>query len=60
MQNNNWTNVDNSVGLKLDLVGFWTMRNGELNVWVSGTNAVFNGPEAEEIYNKLTSQKQII
>lgn len=60
MQNNKWTNQNETVGLNLNLVGFWTYRNGELNVWVSGTNMAFNGDEAQEIYKKLTSPKEII
>lgn len=55
-----WTNENKTVGLDLDLVGFWTMHNGELNVWVSGTNAAFNGKEAQDIYKMLTSNKEVI
>lgn len=56
-----WYNKDKTVCLNLDLIAFWSYRSGELEVYVGHTSPiVFNGEDAKELYNKLTSQKEIL
>jgi hypothetical protein len=56
-----WFNADKTAGLNLDLIVFWTYKNNVLEVYsVSEIPILFNGSDAKEIYNMLTSAKQIL
>jgi len=58
---NKWYNKDRTACLNLDLISFWDYKDGELMVCVGLADAItFTGEEAEEIYKKLTSQKEIL
>jgi len=56
-----WFNKDKTACLNTSLIAFWTFKNGELNVYIGSTDPiVFNGTDAEEIYNMLTLRKEIL
>lgn len=56
-----WFNADKTASLNLDLIVFWAYKNGSLEVYaVSQIPILFNGTDAKEIYNMLTSKKEIL
>ena len=56
-----WYNQDRTACLNLDLIVFWTYKHHELHIYVGGSEPIaFSGEDAEDIYNKLTFQKEIL
>lgn len=62
-----WNNKDKTIGINLDLIPFWKFNamgsygSPEIQLYFTELEpTIFFGTEAKEIYNMLTSDKQIL
>lgn len=56
-----WYNEDQTTCLDLEKIGFWVYKKGELKAFMNSSEPLcFYGDEAEQIYKKLTSDKQVL
>jgi hypothetical protein len=56
-----WYNKDKTVCLNLDLIALWAYKEGAMEIYIGHSSPIiFNGEEAKELYNKLTSAKEIL